>query len=44
MLRYAVSQLSPDGSLLDPSGSAQALAREFSLGDENSAAEFLSAL
>ena len=44
MLRYAASQLSPDESLLDPSGSAKALAREFSLGGENSAAEFSSAL
>ena len=44
MLRYAASQLSPDGSRRDPSGSAKAGGRAFSLGGENSAAEFSSAL
>ena len=44
MLRYAASQLSPDGSRRDSSGSAKAVAREFTLGGENSAAEFSSAL
>ena len=44
MLRYAASQLSPDGSRRDSSGSAKAVAREVSLGGEKSAAEFSSAL